>query len=179
MAPRISNRDILAPQGRVEHRTLQSVLTLVYLALLSAAVLLSLLPSTAAAASINRCETSDGRVVYSDEPCPSGTKQARTVNDKPPVEVIPSKDDSARDAKSAGSLRRAPAEPPAPGDPGREKEAASDLRKMRLAECDDLVRRIEYAQRDLNAAAEGERASAELSVRRLQAEHEGKCMRPK
>src|SRR5260221_10231532 len=37
------------------------------------------------------------------------------------------------------------------------------------------VRRIEYAQHDLNAAAESERASAELSLRRLQAEHENKC----
>lgn len=125
---------------------------------------------------ISRCETADGRIVYSDEGCPAGSRHVRTVDDKPPVEVIHSSDDSARDAKSAGTLRReAPEAPRAAADPGRDREAASDLRKMRLAECDDLVRRIEYAQRDLNAAAEGERASAELSLRRLEAEHEGKC----
>jgi len=179
MPPRIVNRDVQAMHRRVEHPASRSVLSAPCLSLLATAALVCLLPSAASAASINRCETSEGRVVYSDEPCPSGTKQARTVNDKPPVEVIPSKDDGTRDAKSAGSLRRAPAEPPAPGDPSLEKEAASDLRKMRVAECDDLVRRIEYAQRDLSAAAEGERASAELSLRRLQAEHEGKCARPK
>jgi hypothetical protein len=179
MILRISNCDVQTAQRRVEHRAPQSVLSFLPHTLLAAAALVGLLPSAASAASINRCETADGRVVYSDEPCPSGTKQARTVNDKPPVEVVPSKDDGTRDAKSAGSLRRAASEPPAPSNPSLEKEAASDLRKMRLAECDDLVRRIEYAQRDLSAAAEGERASAELSLRRLQAEHEGKCVRPK
>lgn len=137
---------------------------------------LALLSSAAFAGPISRCDTGDGRVVYSDEPCPSGTKRSRLIDDKPPVEVIRSSDDTARDAKSAGSLRRAPSEPQLPaGDLGRDREAASDLRKMHLAECDDLVRRIEYAQRDLSAAPEGERASAELSLRRLQAEHEGKC----
>jgi hypothetical protein len=140
-----------------------------------AALLLALMSTVASAVPINRCETSDGRVVYSDEPCPSGTKHSRLVDDKPPVEVIHSTEGTAKDAKSAGSLRRAPAEAQVPGDLGHDREAASDLRKIHLAECDDLVRRIEYAQRDLSAAAEGERASAELSLRRLQAEYEGKC----
>jgi hypothetical protein len=99
----------------------------------------------------------------------------RTVDEKPAVEVSKkASDERAHDARSAGSVRRAP-QTTAGVDQDREKEAASELRKLKLAECDDLVRRIEYAQRDLNAAAEGERASAELSLRRLQAEHEDKC----
>ena len=126
------------------------------------------------AAPINRCEFSDGRVIYSDEPCPSGAQRTRTVDEKPPVEVIkaPVKE-RAQNAQSSGTVRRSGQ---ADGSAGaRDPEADSELRKLKVAECDDLVRRIEYAQHDLNAAAESERASAELSLRRLQAEHENKC----
>jgi hypothetical protein len=129
------------------------------------------------AAPINRCEFSDGRVIYSDEPCPAGTQRSRTVDEKPAVEVIKAPaHEHGQSAKSSGTVRRSEAtEPGADKDP----EAASELRKMKVAECDDLVRRIEYAQHDLSAAAQSERASAELSLRRLQAEHEGKCSAPR
>ena len=121
------------------------------------------------AAPISRCEFSDGRVIYSDEPCPAGAQHTRTVDEKPAVEVI--KAPRGQSAQSSGSVRRS--ETAVEGaDPDA---AASDLRKMKVAECDDLVRRIEYAQHDLNAASDRERASAELSLRRLQAEHENKC----
>jgi hypothetical protein len=141
-------------------------------------LVLGLLASAACeAAPISRCESSDGRVVYSDEPCPSGTQHMRTVDEKPAVEVSKTpQDERARDAKSAGSVRRAPQTTAGAGD---DRETASELRKAKVAECDDLVRRVEYAQHDLSAAAEGERASAELSLRRLQAEHEDKCVKHK
>jgi len=143
-------------------------------------IALGLWAQAACAGPISRCESGDGRVVYSDEPCPSGTRQMRTVDEKPAVEVIKSApDERAKDARSAGSLHRAPSPTASSGDQAHDREAASELQKLKLAECDDLVRRIEYAQRDLSAAGEGERASAELSLRRLQAEHEGRCARPR
>jgi hypothetical protein len=124
------------------------------------------------AAPISRCEFSDGRIIYSDEPCPAGAQRTRTVDEKPAVEVI--KAPRGQSAQSSGSVRRSEVGAES-GDP----EAASNLRKLKVAECDDLVRRIEYAQHDLSAASESERASAELSLRRLQAEHENKCAQPK
>jgi hypothetical protein len=127
--------------------------------------------SLCVAAPISRCEFSDGRVIYSDEPCPAGAQHTRTVDEKPAVEVI--KAPRGQSAQSSGSVRRT--ETSAEGD---DPEAASNLRKMKVAECDDLVRRIEYAQHDLNAASDRERASAELSLSRLQAEHENKCAAP-
>ena len=128
------------------------------------------------AAPINRCEFTDGRVIYSDEPCPAGTQRSRTVDEKPAVEVIKAPThERGQSAQTSGVRRSGQTEPGAEKDP----EAASELRKMKVAECDDLVRRIEYAQHDLTAAAQGERASAELSLRRLQAEHEGKCSAPR
>jgi hypothetical protein len=126
-----------------------------------------------AAPPINRCEFSDGRIIYSDEPCPAGAQRTRTVDDKPAVEVIKAPvNERAQNAKSTGSVRRSGTDA---GADSRDPEAASEMRKLKLAECDDLVRRMEYAQHDLNAAAGGERSSAELALRRLQAEHETKC----
>lgn len=122
--------------------------------------------------SISRCEFADGRVIYSDEPCPSGAQRIRTVDEKPAVEVLKSPGATRnQDAKSGGSVRRSSETEGA----GRDPEAASELRKLQVAQCDDLVRRVEYARHDLNAAADSERASAELALRRLQAEHEEKC----
>jgi hypothetical protein len=127
------------------------------------------------AAPINRCEFSDGRVIYSDEACPSGAQRTRTVDEKPAVEVIKGRtEERAQNAKGSGSVRRS--EQTDPSASSHDPEAASELRKMRVAECDDLVRRVEYAQHDLNAAAGSERSSAELALRRLQAEHATKCV---
>lgn len=136
--------------------------------------------STCRAGPISRCESADGRVVYSDDPCPAGTQHMRTVDEKPAVEVGKTPADArAHDARSAGSVRRAAQATAGSADPDRDPEAASELRKIKLAQCDDLVRRVEYAQRDLDAATESERASAELSLRRLQAEHQDKCVKHK
>src|SRR5215472_10906427 len=82
------------------------------------------------AAPISRCEFSDGRVIYSDEPCPAGAQHTRTVDEKPAVEVIKAPGQSAQ---SSGSVRRS--------DGGQETaddaDTASNLRKMKVAECDD------------------------------------------
>ncbi len=150
-----------------------------HVTLRTTAFALALCLQAAWGAPISRCESTDGRVVYSDEPCPAGTQHMRTVDENPAVEVgKDARDEHTQDARSAGSVRRAGQTAQSGTDQSHDREAASELRKIRLAECDDLVRRIEYAQRDLNAAASGERASAELSLRRLQAEHEDKCARP-
>ncbi len=127
------------------------------------------------AAPISRCEYADGRVIYSDEACPAGSQRTRTVNEKPAVEVIKSSAEkrSAQDAKSSGSVRRS-GEADASSST-KDPDAASDQRKAKVAECDDLVRKVEYAQHDLASASESERASAELTLRRLQAEHESRC----
>jgi len=126
------------------------------------------------AAPISRCEFADGRVVYSDEACPAGTQRVRTVDEKPAVEVLKGPvNQRGQSAQSSGSVRRS--DSGEPGTESRDPEVASQTRKQKVAECDELVRSIEYAQHDLSAASEAERASAELSLRRLQAEHENKC----
>lgn len=53
-------------------------------ALLAAVVLLA---TASPAEAVNRCEGRDGRITYTDEPCPANARNARRVDDSPPVQV--------------------------------------------------------------------------------------------
>lgn len=136
-----------------------------------------------AADNLRRCEDAAGHVTYSNEACPEGTSRERKVENRPAVEVP---HDAAAE-KAAGNARAgidgivptgAPAAHASPV-AGGDKETDQEKRKALVAHCDDLVRRIEYAQQDLLSSAPGERASVELGVRRLQEEHESLCAPPK
>ncbi|HUN92853.1 MAG TPA: hypothetical protein VMU33_12405 [Burkholderiaceae bacterium] len=199
-----------------------------------------------AADPIIRCESGDGHVTYSNGACPAGTRQQRTIDAAPALEVtqprgaaggpgaaaaaagddgqgdaagtakdrgsrgreLPLRPDGAKPEASKGEAkgevpkasptRAAAAAKPsggADGDavigkpirsakaspavtPEQAKEAEADRRKAQLGACDDLVRQIEYAQHDVEAASADEHASAELALRRLQAEHTEKCLPP-
>lgn len=60
--------------------------------------------TTAAAQTVQRCEAADGKVTYSNSPCPDGTKSVRQVNTTPPIAVEEqkaAKDRARRDAADA------------------------------------------------------------------------------
>lgn len=67
------------------------------LAPLLCAVLLASLATEAQA--VNRCEDRNGRVTYTDEPCPPGARSARRVDDSAPVQVRDSTGRPASDGK--------------------------------------------------------------------------------
>jgi len=256
-------------------------------------LLLALAAGSASAAdtAIQRCEGTDGRITYSNGTCPSGTRQQRTIEVAPALEVAKpdaaapapaqpepvdeadakakaaaekaaaaaekakeakeAKDAKAKDKHAAAakdattkkadaSAKTAPAKTPAPttaASPGASptanvfgngggvttstngtrggsassngtstagvdpalqgrvvklspppsqaltpdaaREAEVEKRKEQLAACDDLMHQIEYAQQEFDAAPDNDRASAELALRRLQAEHTQRCMPPK
>jgi len=48
---------------------------------------LALIPTAVAAQAIQRCESKDGRVTYSNTTCPDGTVPVRKVNTEPPISV--------------------------------------------------------------------------------------------
>jgi colicin import membrane protein len=87
--------------------------TSVHTALLAAALIAAALP----AAAVNRCEDRNGRVTYTDEPCPSGARTVRRVDDSPPVQV--------RDATAAPAAREDTAKEPV--EPA--KDAAKDSQR--------------------------------------------------
>lgn len=135
----------------------------------------------AGAAGVVRCEDGMGHITYSNQPCPSGTTKERGVEYRPAVEVLPGESPPAdKNAKPSGMVgKSANAVPPSDDletkNPERAKELDSEKNKARIARCDDLVHRIEFAQQDALTADIGERASKELNLHRLQEEQKADC----
>jgi hypothetical protein len=166
------------------------------------AVLLASLVTEAQA--VNRCEDRNGRVTYTDEPCPPGARSARRVDDSAPVQVRDSagrpadaKDEAAEpkgeaakaDAgKSSTARTTADKGAPAAGElragrivasrtPEQEMQRLDELRARQQRQCAELTRKVDYARADLQAASSSDRASAELALRRLQEEARTVCPR--
>jgi hypothetical protein len=173
-----------------------------------AALVALLMLATAPADAINRCEGRDGRVTYTDEPCPTTARNTRRVDDSPPVQVReaaarearadakaetkaetksePKPDTKAdagkdgavkdaKDARDAGSGRLQPGRIVASTNPEQEMQRLDEQRARQQRQCADLNRRIDYARRDLQGSIGGDRASAELALRRLQEEAKLAC----
>lgn len=126
---------------------------------------LALLASAVAAEPVFRCEGKDGRVTYSDSPCPSDARAARKLDDAPPVSTTASKD-APRDAHEAGQIAQSRT---AGGlDPTQESRQLDEQIAAARRECVDLARRVQYAKQDLDAASPNQRSTAELALRRAQ-----------
>ncbi len=167
------------------------------------AVLLASLATEAQA--VNRCEDRNGRITYTDEPCPPGARSARRVDDSAPVQVRdgavrpandgkdeaaePKGDAAKADAGKSGAPRAtADKGAPATGElragrivasstPEQEMQRLDELRARQQRQCTELTRKVDYARADLQAAGSGDRASAELALRRLQEEARLVCPR--
>ena len=166
--------------------------------LLPLAAALVLVLGAGSATAVNRCEGRDGRVTYTDEPCPATARSARRVDDSPPVQVRepapkavpdaePAKDAKGVDDKGAPREVGEPAKgvtAPAQLQPGRivastspeqEIQRLDELRARQQRQCAEISRRVDYARSDLQAAIGADRASAELALRRLQEEARQVC----
>lgn len=180
-------------------------------ALVAGLPLALLLTLAADAQAVNRCEGRDGRVTYTDEPCPATARSSRRVDDSPPVQVRETAARAAADAKDADAKAEAAktdakAEPRADAkadgksaaagvssgvsasargsgrivasaSPEQELARLDEQRARQQRQCADLQRRISYANTDLRTATGSDRASAELSLRRLQEEAKQVCPR--
>lgn len=109
-------------------------------------LLAATLSPAALAQTVQRCESRDGKVTYSNTKCPEGTSAVRPVNTSPPVAVDEqkaAKERAKRDAAEAKAI-----------DQTRQKEeakaerAAADQKKAE----DKERQRCEQARRDLERA---------------------------
>src|SRR5512147_1148700 len=96
---------------------MRSVIAVACAALLAAA-------SARGAEAIIRCESTDGRVTYSNGECPPNTKQVRRVELSPPIVVH----DGAQSPAKSPAPRSAPAIAPAP--PRRARDPAQEDREL-------------------------------------------------
>ena len=129
------------------------------------------------AAAIVRCESTDGKVTYSNSDCPPSTKQVRKIELSPAIVVH----DGERPPDKAGEAR-----PPARVEPSRARRTEDPVQideelKAQLAEqrreCEARARELQRLQEDLNAASSANRASAELALRRAQDDYKALCPR--
>jgi hypothetical protein len=115
------------------------------------------------AAEVQRCEDAAGRVTYSNEACPPGTKRSRTVDTSQPVAA----DVKGAAAEARGAARTVRIE--------RTPTPAQAVAVNKDALCRELATRVRYARRDLETAAPQQRASAELAMRRAQEDYDLEC----
>jgi len=129
-----------------------------------------------ATAAILRCESPDGRVVYSNAECPPGTKLVRKIEQSPPVVVHQgaSLQAPAREPPPAKVER---SRPKPPSDPNQEDRQLNEQLAAQRRACAARLREIEQLQQDMVAAADDTRASAELALRRAQDDHRALCPR--
>lgn len=160
----------------------------VWVGALAAAAALMVAASPASA--INRCEARDGRITYTNEPCPPDSRSVRKVDDSPPVR-LPEARARSRDAKEAepAATETKAAEPvkaaTAPvltptrrtesASPAQEIERLDELRAHQQRQCALARRRAEFAAADVQAATGSDRASAELALRRAQEDARAVC----
>ncbi len=120
--------------------------TFVPLALLAAC-------SACAAQQVQRCESQDGKVTYSNTKCPDGTSPVRSVNTSPPVAVDEqkaAKERARRDAAEAKAIDKARAKEEA-----QDQRAAAEQKKAQAKE-------RERCDKAKDALAQAKDARAEL-----------------
>ncbi|MCU0765227.1 MAG: hypothetical protein MUF32_04300 [Burkholderiaceae bacterium] len=130
-----------------------------------------------AAAAIVRCETADGRVIYSNSDCPPNSKLVRKVEQSPPVVANPGGRPPARPGEAPARVQPSPARGAA--DPARVDEELSAQLAEQRRECDERARELQRLGDDVAAASPANRASAELALRRAQDDFRALCPRPR
>jgi len=103
--------------------------------------------SACPAQQVQRCESLDGKVTYSNTKCPDGTSPVRSVNTSPPVAVDEqkaAKERARRDAADAKAIDKARAQ-----DEAQDQRAAAEQKKAQTKErerCDKARREFERAK---------------------------------
>jgi hypothetical protein len=117
---------------------------------------LALIPAAVSAQAIQRCESKDGRVTYSNTTCPDGTVPVRKVNTEPPISVDDRKAAQERARTEGAAARQVEKE--------RTQQEARDRKQAdERAKAEARAReRCENARRNLERSAA---ARAELNTR--------------
>jgi hypothetical protein len=101
---------------------------------------------------VQRCESPDGKVTYSNTKCPDGSSPVRSVNTSPPVAVDEqkaAKERAKRDADEAKAIDKARAK-----EETQAQRAAADQKKAQAKE----LERCEKAKRELAQAMDASAA---------------------
>jgi Domain of unknown function (DUF4124) len=125
------------------HRRRLSRLTLAALSLAAATPVL--------AETVQRCESADGKVTYSNTQCPAGTSATRKVNTSPPVAVDEekaAKDRARRDAAEVKEIEKARAK-----EEQKAERTAAEQKKAQDKQREKCDRAKHDVERAVNARA--------------------------
>lgn len=128
-------------------------------------------------AGVQRCESADGIVTYSNTPCPTGTAAVRTIHPEPPVNAEDRKAAGERTRNAIAAARQAETEQARQeARTRRETDARSKLEARTRERCQLAQRNLERARKtreDLGRQAatveKMHKADAEISRRESQA----------
>lgn len=119
---------------------------------------------------VQRCEGADGKVIYVNGACPSGSRAVRTL---PPAGAPNAADRQAaaerarQDATAVGALQRE--EKTQAARAAKEQERAENKARKQEARCRRLETRLRLAQEDLANATLKKRPEVERRVKRAEA----------
>lgn len=161
----------------MRHRRRLGRLALAALSLAAAAPVL--------AETVQRCESADGKVTYSNTQCPEGTSATRKVNTSPPVAVDnekAAKDRARRDAAEVKEIEKARAKEGAKEEQKAERTAAEQKKAQakQREKCDrakhDVERAVnERAALQLKAATVEQMQKADREISKREAEATKAC----
>jgi Domain of unknown function (DUF4124) len=142
---------------------------------------LTLIPTALAAQSIQRCESKDGRVTYSNTTCPDGTVPVRKVNTEPPISVDDRKAAQERVKKENAAAKQVDKEQAQ--QEARDRKQADERAKADAKakeRCDQSRRELERSvasRADLNArpSAAEKIEKAESEIRRRESDVKRDC----
>jgi len=130
-----------------------------------AAALLAALTIAVSAQGVQRCESPDGKVTYSNTRCPDGTSAVRQVNTSPPVTVedaSAAKERARTDAARVRDLEKAQQDGEAKARKAAEQKQQADAKSEAAAKAKERDR-CERARRELAQARD---ARADLMEKR-------------
>ncbi len=161
----------MKPDAALQQRTRAPLLTLAFIVASGACL----------AQQVQRCESPDGKVTYSNTKCPDGTTPVRNVNTSPPVAVDEqkaAKERAKRDAEEAKSIDKARAKETA-----QAQRAAVEQKKVQTTErvrCDKAKQELAQAM-DVRAELHRKPATiqqmqnADSEISKLEAEVARSC----
>jgi hypothetical protein len=140
----------------------------------------SLAAGSTAAQTVQRCEGADGKITYSNESCPAGTRAVRNID----VPEAPKASDqkaarerAARDTEAAQALekRRRDEEAKAVEERAAQRKQAEKQAENKQRECRKLEQRVRAARQDLDKTPLNKRDAAEKKLRAAQDAYDLDC----
>jgi predicted ribosome quality control (RQC) complex YloA/Tae2 family protein len=125
---------------------------------------------------VQRCESPDGKVTYSNTACPPGTQAVRRIEAEPPPAAVDQKAARERTQRYAREVQRLEDERKRQEEKAARTQAAAEERTRRkAAECRKLEARVEDAREAFERATLAKRQEADRKLRRAREQYESAC----